>query len=105
MAHKNKHYHAILQMALTVSGLSAQAEFATSHGRIDIVVDLARVIYIIEVKLNASAADALAQIEERKYYERFLSRNKSIILLGISFMRGPSMFEVEYETKTLKKTI
>lgn len=90
-------------MAFTVSGLAAHAEFSTSHGRIDIVIDLAKVVYIIEVKLNKPATDALSQIEERRYYERFLGGNKDIILLGISFMRESSVFEIEYETKTLPR--
>lgn len=64
---KEKYYHALLQMIFTVAGIAAHSEFSTSHGRIDIVVELAGVIYIIEVKLNKPAVEALEQIEERTY--------------------------------------
>jgi Holliday junction resolvase-like predicted endonuclease len=87
-------------MILTVAGLSAQSEFATSHGRIDIVIDLPQITYIVEVKLNASAAQALAQIQERKYYERFLA-HKSVMLLGLSFTRASQAFEIEYTAQEL----
>jgi hypothetical protein len=65
------------------------------------VIDLTNVIYVIEVKLNESAAKALAQIEERKYYERFLHKQKTIMLLGIAFMRGPHSFDIEHEEREL----
>jgi len=98
---QEKHYHAILQMIFTVAGLASHAEFSTSHGRIDMVIDLANIIYVIEVKLNESAAKALMQIEERKYYERFLHSNKTIMLLGIAFIRGPHSFDIEHEEREL----
>lgn len=95
------HYHSIVQMIFTVAGLAAHAEFSTSHGRIDIVVDLANIIYVIEVKLNKPAAKALEQIEKRKYYERFLNEGKDIVLLGVSFRHKPGLFEVEYAVRDL----
>ena len=98
---QEKHYHAILQMIFTVAGLASHAEFSTSHGRIDMVVDLSSIIYVIEVKLNESAAKALDQIEERKYYERFLHKNKTIMLLGIAFKRDAGSFDIEYEEREL----
>lgn len=98
---QEKHYHAILQMIFTVAGLASHAEFSTSHGRIDMVIDLANIIYVIEVKLNEPASKALAQIEARKYYQRFLHKNKAIMLLGISFLRAPSSFDIEYEEREL----
>lgn len=60
---KEKYYHALLQMMFTVAGIAAQSEFSTNYGRIDIVVELASIIYIIEVKLNKPATEALEQIE------------------------------------------
>src|SRR4029077_13484246 len=79
---KEKYYHALLQMIFTVAGIAAYSEFSTNHGRIDIVVELASIIYIIEVKLNKSTTKALEQIEEHKYYERFIHKNKTVVLLG-----------------------
>lgn len=102
-----KHYHAILYMVLKIAGVAAQAEVATSHGRADIIINLPHVVYVIEVKFKDDAtkandaAKALAQIEERRYYEQFLNSKKDIVLLGISFKRGDSAFEINYDFKTI----
>ena len=44
---------------------------------------LAEVIYIIEFKLDGT--DALAQLKSRKYYEKYLTENRPIYLVGIEF--------------------
>lgn len=45
-----------------------------------------RYIYIMEFKMG-SADEALAQIQEKKYYEPFLSEGKEILMVGIGFNR------------------
>jgi len=99
---EEKFYHALLQMVCTASGMNAQSEYSTDHGRIDVVLDLPNVLYVAEIKFNKSAKEALAQIEEHRYYERFLSCSKPIMLLGISFKRQPGIFEIEYDAKQMK---
>lgn len=91
-----KFYHALFQMACTAANIKAQSEYSTSHGRIDLILDLPKFLYVIEIKFNESAEIALKQIKERRYYERFLDQQKSIILLGLSFKRAPSEFDVTY---------
>ena len=88
-------------MACIAAGIRAHGEVSTSHGRIDLVLYMAQKIYIIEIKFNVSAEDALAQIEERRYYEQFVSYNKQIILLGLSFKREPHNFDIGYAVKIL----
>jgi predicted AAA-ATPase/PD-(D/E)XK nuclease superfamily protein len=97
-------YHALLQAIFGACDIKSQSEIVTSHGRIDIVLELPSLLYVIEVKLNASAAVALAQIEERKYYESLVYHGKPIVLLGIAFERKPKTFEITYATK-LKDTL
>jgi hypothetical protein len=99
---EEKFYHALLQMVLSVSGIRAQSEYSTSHGRIDLVVELPKVLYIMEVKFNASAEVALKQIEERRYYEPFIKNGKPITLLGLEFKREPNNFDVAYAVKYMK---
>lgn len=101
---EEKFYHALLQVIFGASGIKAQSESSTSHGRIDLVLDLENMLYVIEVKLNESAEKALAQIEERRYFEGYLSHGKPIILLGISFKREPKNFEITYDFKDLTLT-
>jgi Holliday junction resolvase-like predicted endonuclease len=73
---EEKFYHALLQMAFTAAGIKAQSEYSTSDGRIDLVLELPKLIYIIEVKFGKKAEEALVQIEQKKYYERFLHEKK-----------------------------
>jgi len=96
-----KFYHALLQIACSVAGIKAISEFSTSHGRIDLVVDRPQVVFVIEVKFNASAQEALQQIQERRYYERFMHADKPIILLGLSFERAANHFDIKYASKQL----
>lgn len=98
---EEKFYHALLQVIFGACGIKAQSEYTISHGRIDIVLDLPSLFYVIEVKLNASAAVALAQIEDRKYHESLMHHGKPIILLGLAFERKPSSFEITYVEKSI----
>jgi hypothetical protein len=98
---KEKFYHALLQVTCGASGIKSQSEYSISHGRIDLVLDLPNVLYVIEVKLNDSAEVALEQINERRYYEAFLSHGKPITLLGLSFKREPKKFDLTYKVKRL----
>ena len=43
------------------------------------------VVYIIELKLDESADEALNQIKEKKYYEKYTKDGAVIHLLGINF--------------------
>jgi hypothetical protein len=99
---EEKAYHGLLQMACAVAGIPAQSEYSTSHGRIDLVIEFAALVYVIEIKFNVPPAVALAQIEERRYYERFMSNGKKIILLGFSFMRKESSFDIQYAERVLR---
>ena len=69
-------------------GMCAQAvaEDVTNVGRIDITVNVkSGVYYIIELKLDKSADEALSQIKEKKYYEKYAKEGNKIHLLGINF--------------------
>ena len=99
---EEKYYHALFTMICIGARIKAQSEYSTSLGRIDLVLEFPKVIYVVEVKFNKSPEEALQQIKERRYYERFLSQDKSIILLGLSFKREPSNFDIAYVSEKLK---
>ncbi len=98
---REQFYHGLLQVACHASGLKVQSEYSTSHARIDLVLDLPSKLYVVEVKFNESAEAALAQIEERRYYEPFLNCGKPIVLIGLSFKKEPCNFEITYVKKDL----
>jgi hypothetical protein len=94
-------YHSLLQMICTVANIKTQSEYNTSHGRVDLIMDLPKVIYIVEVKLNESAQIALEQIITKRYYEPFVDQNKPIILLGLNFNKTANNFELIHDYQIL----
>jgi hypothetical protein len=55
----------------------------TSRGRIDMVFIFQNRVFIFEFKIDGSAASALEQIKQQKYYEKYA--DKKIILIGANF--------------------
>ncbi len=98
---KEKFYHGLLHVLLSAAGLKIYSEQMTSHARIDMVVELPKINYVIELKFNESAEKALAQIEDRKYYEVLQYQNKPIILLGLNFNQKPKEFDISYASKEI----
>jgi len=66
-------------------GVRVEAESRTCDGRIDAVIQEGDCIYIFEFKMNQNAEAALAQIREKKYYQKYQHAGKKIILIGANF--------------------
>ena len=74
-----------MSVMLKMMGLYVKTEYHTSRGRIDIIFDTDKYVYIIELKRDQSPEIALRQIEEKGYDKPFLASGKQIIRLGINF--------------------
>ncbi len=57
----------------------------TAKGRIDISLETKTTIYVMELKLNGSVEDALAQIETKHYADAFKMKGKEIVKAGLNF--------------------
>jgi hypothetical protein len=79
-------------MICYILGTDITSEVSVSTGRVDMIIQTHNTVYIFELKLNQSAEIALSQIKERRYYEKYLTSNKTILLVGLNF---------EYETKKI----
>ena len=66
-------------------GLSVDVEYRTSEGRIDILVRTDRYVYIMELKYDRSAEEALAQIERKEYALPWAVDSREIIAIGINY--------------------
>ncbi|MCK9477763.1 MAG: ATP-binding protein [Candidatus Muirbacterium halophilum] len=77
------YYVSVFYSYLKALGLEIIGEDVTNKGRIDITVILPKIIYIIEFKTDGK--NSIEQIKEKKYHEKYIDRNKKIILLGIEF--------------------
>lgn len=52
---------------------------------IDATLETNDALWIFEFKLNDSAESALAKIEEKKYYQKYLQTKNKITLIGVEF--------------------
>ncbi|MBM7560244.1 ATP-binding protein [Marinitoga litoralis] len=79
---RESYYHSLIYTILASAGLNVTAEELTNLGRIDLVLEHNDKIYIFEIKLDKSAEEAIKQIKEKKYYEKY--NGKEIYIIGIN---------------------
>ena len=66
-------------------GQYTQVERHTSNGRMDIVVQTDKYVYIMELKMDASADEALKQIEDKGYAKPFAADPRKLFKIGVGF--------------------
>ena len=76
------HYQNVMFIITKLMGFYVQAEYRTSNGRIDLMVGTDKYVYIIELKFNGSADEALAQIEAKDYSLPFDIDGRQVIKIG-----------------------
>ena len=69
-------------------GQYVRTEVHSSVGRSDVEVETKDGIYIFEFKVGGKPIDAIAQIKEAGYGERYGASNKNIYLIGVSISRN-----------------
>jgi len=79
------YYHTVFYLMLSASGVLVHTEPLTSQGRIDIAVEFKDKVYVVELKCNQSAEEAIQQIRQKRYGEKYLQSGRRIFLLGINF--------------------
>ena len=80
-----RHYQNVLFIVFKLVGFYTQAEYHTSEGRIDLVVKTTDYIYVMEFKLEGTAEEAIAQIEEKHYARPFETDSRKLFKIGINF--------------------
>lgn len=96
LIHKEKfnegYFHSFFHVALTLIGMRPLSEVATSDGRIDMVINCPKTIYIMEFKYSPNDKDlskvALEQIKSKKYHQPYIIQQKPIVGIGYSFGEG-----------------
>jgi translation initiation factor IF-1 len=83
---KEASYHALIHVIFTLLLDNIGAEIQTIGGRLDQVIETDKYVYIFEFKME-DAQKALAQIHEKKYYEKYKIKRKDIVLVGVSFSK------------------
>ncbi len=78
------YYHSVVYLVLRLLNFQIDAEKLTNLGRLDAVLELPNVVYILEFKMSTSAI-ALQQIRDKGYADSYLGQGRPVILLGIAF--------------------
>ena len=86
----NTHYEGHWQQTLYImfallTDYDICVEQHTAKGRIDIKMETADTIYVMELKFNKSAEEALAQIEAKHYADAFKMSGKKVVKIGLNF--------------------
>ncbi|MBL0708647.1 MAG: PD-(D/E)XK nuclease domain-containing protein, partial [Sulfurimonas sp.] len=94
--HYEGFYGSVLYTYFQALGCDVIGEDVTNHGRIDLTIKINNLIYIVEFKMGDD--DAMAQIKEKNYADKYLSLKQDIYLVGINFdekKKNVSRFEWE----------
>ncbi|MCB4204968.1 ATP-binding protein [Deferribacterales bacterium Es71-Z0220] len=78
-------YASVIYAYLASLGINIIGEDITNKGRIDLTLFVGDKIYILEFKVDGQQGEALRQIKERNYAEKYLNEGKQIYLIGIEF--------------------
>ena len=96
------YYNSIFYSFMTLLGYDIQTEVSTSRGRVDAILELKDKVYVMEFKYedcpnDASAdekrklfdkalAEAMKQIDEKGYADRYRGSGKTIVKAGFAFL-------------------
>ncbi len=78
-------FHGLIHFIFQLLGVYIKSEVHSSRGRADSVVETATHVFIFEFKFNRTAEEALQQIKDKKYADKYRADNKIIIGIGVNF--------------------
>ena len=83
--HSEKHYQTIFYLMFSFLNIYIRTEVKSAIGRADAVMYMPDTIYVFELKVDKSADEALAQIDEKGYMLPYHAEGKRLVKIGISF--------------------
>ena len=101
----NTHYEGHWQQTLYImfallTDYDILVEQRTAKGRIDITMETADTIYVMELKFNKSAEEALAQIEAKHYADAFKMSGKKMVKIGLNFSVKDEVNSLEWKIES-----
>jgi hypothetical protein len=82
------YFQAVLWLVFALLGRYVATEVHQASGRVDCVVEARSHVYVFEFKRDGTAAEALAQIDERGYAAPFAADPRELHLVGCAFDSG-----------------
>lgn len=81
------HYQNQVWLLHKLLGMHVNAEYHTSDGRIDMLLQTPKFCYVIEFKFDGSAQEAIDQIKSKDYVLPFVLSGQEIIRIGMNISR------------------
>ena len=89
LARYEGYYASVFYSYFAAAGLDVVVEDASSHGRVDMAVRFNRHVYLLEFKVVESMPEgaAMAQLEDRRYADKYRGRGEPVHLIAVEFSR------------------
>ena len=85
MGNDELYFQNTMYVMLKLIGQQVQVERHTSNGRIDVLIQTDKYVYIMELKRDKNPDDALDQIDEKGYDWPFLADDRKVFKIGANF--------------------
>ncbi|MCM1110074.1 MAG: ATP-binding protein [Clostridium sp.] len=79
------YYHSLFYVIVRLLGMDIKAEYHTSEGSVDILIETDRFIYVIELKMRGDAEAAMRQIKQRNYAAQFAGDPRRLFKVALGF--------------------
>lgn len=87
------YFHNVTSLVFKLLGFYTDVERHTTDGRMDMLVQTKDFIYVFEFKIDKSADEALAQIEEKQYAKPFETDSRKLYKIGVNFSSATRRIE------------
>ena len=100
----NTHYEGHWQQVLFImfallTDYDIHVEHHTEKGRIDLTLETKTAVYVLELKINKTVEEALAQIEAKRYSDAFNLKGKPVVKVGLNFGLKDGVNTLEWKIK------
>ena len=98
--HYEGHYQQMMYVIFALlTNYDIRVEQHTVKGRIDITLETASYVYVMELKFNKTAQEALDQINARRYAQAFAMKGKDVVKVGMNFAVEDEVNTLEWVTE------
>ena len=84
-ATKEGFYEYTMYLIFSMLNVYARTQVKVARGRVDMVVHMPDMTYVFELKVNGTAREALAQIDQKGYAFTYMTDGRKVVKVGVKF--------------------
>lgn len=96
-------YNMLVHAFFIALDYDATAQDKNRLGKSDEVFFAGNHVYILELKVDGSADDALRQIDEKEYYSKYMKKGNIIHIVGLNFISSRRQIDTHWAEKVIKE--